>query len=359
MRESALTVLAALGLILVILLVWTMVDGPGVRMTWAEQDAPAIRVISHASTADTVFMSQTTQPAERGDRPPPALDSAFYRVGGIIESGMTVTATNRQPYGAGLYNSGQFHGGQYDRNRIRFDWRYSWLYNPTNPTVYPPPYDFGGTEKHLYFGVPVSSYAEVTAVTDHDGTDIPIQAQADTVEITLFRASAEYRVWVSTGTYTQEYVYGVNRVIDPPQYNDYNQLIRCPEAGNSTQRTCATFTLTLGRIAGAPSATFNRYVVVTQTETPTEADFLSTGARTSATSWVSVPSSSGWVAGRGRVHIALPADQPDPKVIGRIGGPNLRGAFTVGPDVTISGEDFRTLSSSSMVYQGIGSLLVE
>ena len=145
-----------------------------------------------------------------------------------------------------------------------------------------------------------------------NAVDIPGARQAGTVEV-IGRTQS---VWVSDRAYSQAEI----------------------DAGE--------FILAIGSTG---PATFNRYIVVTQSPIPTPADFTAAGAQTGASSTVRVPN-AGWRGGQGFVHIALPAGQPAPSVIGEVGEPNLRDYFQTGNDIEINGDAMQTISTKALIY---------
>ena len=160
---------------------------------------------------------------------------------------------------------------------------------------------------------------EITSVSQ-GGVDVPVvyQGEADYLDF----SGVFYRLYRTVGTYTQAEI------------------------------DAEPFELAVAKDAAYP-ATFNRYAVVTQNETPTAADFLSANARNSASIRVLIPD-AGWTDGRGYLHFALPADQAAPTIAGQAGGINLIDDFAIRSTVNtidINGDDMRTLSSDAMVFQ--------
>ena len=160
---------------------------------------------------------------------------------------------------------------------------------------------------------------EITEVSQ-GGVDVPIvyQGEADYLDF----SGVSYRLYRTVSTYTQ------------------------------AQIDADTYELTVIKDPAAPE-TFNRYAVVTASDTPTEADFLSTGAKSSQTIRVLIPN-VGWGTGRGYLHFALPATQDAPTIAGQAGGINLIDDFTVRSTVaaiTINGDSMRTISSKDEVFQ--------
>ena len=189
-----------------------------------------------------------------------------------------------------------------------------------NFSQYPISFDYSAIEVYLWFALENTGNAHALLITSvaQGGVDIPIVAQA-----ALLRGI--YTSYHTVGTYTQAEV----------------------ESGD--------FELTIEKDASAPN-TYNRYAVVTQSDTPTAADFVSDDALTSTISGIAVPS-SGWESGRGYLHFALPASQDAPSVAGIPGGINLIDDFTVrstANTITINGDSMRTLSSDDKVFQMTG-----
>ena len=171
---------------------------------------------------------------------------------------------------------------------------------------------------YIYFSITQSGQIGVTlASVSYNNVDFPVTKQSDVV----YRNVRE-EIWVADATHVWSEV------------NAY------------------PFELTLKKDALLP-LTYNRYCVVTNSDTPTEADFLSRGAYVGGGISVLIPS-SGWTNGQGYLHFALPASQDTPTIVGLAGGTNLIDDFagrSRANTITINGDTMRTLSSKSRVFQ--------
>ena len=281
-----------------------VVDFEGDGVTASGNTTKAIVTIPGGSggTASQIFRSTTTKPDSMNPGTADTDSTSFLRFYGV--SGYSPITDDdvdqANPTGDTITQVSQWRGGgrPTSSGQPSTDNTFSALDLPYTYT----------TPVYLWFGLqPAGSEGLSIDSVTLGGVDVPIEANDDNVQ--------GYKAWRSTGTYMEDGV----------------------EAGEVV--------LTL---VGA--AVYNRYAVVNQSTTATESEFLDkVEARTGSSSYVNVPT-SGWVDNRGRLHIALPADQPDPTVFGEPGGLNLHGGFTQGTDITINGVDMQVWASPE-IYQ--------
>ena len=168
---------------------------------------------------------------------------------------------------------------------------------------------------YIWFGIEHDGQTGISlSSVSYDGADFPVTKQADAVD--------GYDIYVADMTHV------------------WSEVNAHP------------FELVLAKDAAAPN-TYNRYCVVTDDAVPTAADFLSDDATHSDTISILIPN-SGWTDGRGFLHFALPSGQDAPTIAGLPGGTNLIDDFAVrsrANTVDVNGDDMRTLSSESEVFQ--------
>ena len=265
---------------------------------WAFSGGDAVLLASGAAVADRL--------------PATDIDSNFFRAFGISGYDPVTDADvdHANPSGSQVTTVAQLRGGNSSTGTASLGNTLAWpstSYNWTIPT-------------YLWFGLDITNTRGLTiSGVTQSGVDIPIVVQSTSIT----RSGMEMLTYRSTGQYTQAEVQG------------------------------AGYELTIAVDPGFPT-TWNRYACVTQSDTPTAADFLEASARASATIRVLIPTSGWGDERRGYLHFALPASQEAPTIAGQPGGINLIDDFVVRSTtntITIEGDTMRTLSSEQMVFE--------
>ena len=270
--------------------VWTRI--------WAFSGGDSVLLASGAAVPDRLPATDT--------------DATFFRALGISGYDPVTDADvdHANPSGGQVTTVAQLRGGNNGTGTSSRDNTLAWpstSYNWTIPT-------------YVWFGLDITNTRGLTiSGVTQSGVDIPIVVQSTGIT----RSGMEMLTYRSTGQYTQAEVQG------------------------------AGYELTIAVDPAFPT-TWNRYACVTQSDTPTAADFLEASAQTSATIRVLIPTSGWGDERRAYLHFALPATQEAPTIAGQPGGINLIDDFTVrstSNTIDINGDDMRTLSSAQMVFE--------
>ncbi len=258
-------------------------------------------------TVNNIFLAATAPPASRNPGKDPNGTGFIRRIGLSGYSPVTQDDIDQaNPAGGVISTLARWRGGNHGNTSISRDNSLNlqsgvWIgYRYTVPAFL-----------FVLLGEADAENLFVESVSQN-GVDIPGARQTGTVQV-IGRSQA---VWVSDRAYSQAEI-------------DAGEIML--------------------HIASTGPATFNRYITVTQSPVPTVDNFIADGAQTGASSTVRVPN-TGARGGQGYIHIAMPADQPDPRVIGEVGEPNLRAHFRSGDNVEINGDAMQTLSTTALVY---------